>query len=549
MTTLSPSSGSGMPAGGDQNETGSFFSTSTFVSGLGLARDLLSATVPSVEAGFEIAINGVETGFGIGRSALTVSSQGADELGLGPAGSTLRTIDSIVGFAHECTKMGMGISKELTLHSIKLTDSILEETGVKNGETMRLLTSYVQSQKGLEGYETKAAMLGVARLLGELEGIEVRNPLTLMSGARELANLKHHHKLERKAMNQEKLINNPPPKLMSKEINELVYFMKFAAATYGYQALIFLNVFKHTNVNAWEVASDEHAIEALVGVPKTDLLRLVTKSEIYIPGHYVAIDRISKKVVVAIRGTMRAQDVLVDLVCEQTEFESIYDGDEIRKGKAHKGFLTAAQRLAGELHILVAEALRENPGYELVITGHSLGAGVATILTLLWARMPEFRDRNICAFAFASPCSLCPELSQAPFTKRHITAVVIGDDVVARLSLSSFKDLQRALTTVAPLTEIPNEEKVQIYKSLPRESLDQKLFSSGRVWVLDSEEHHGHHLEVNPMEFLHHIELSSSMFSVHLPSHYLQHLSDLKEALVDENDPRSWMEISKSGLL
>ena len=46
-------------------------------------------------------------------------------------------------------------------------------------------------------------------------------------------------------------------------------------------------------------------------------------------------------------------------------------------------------------------------GYELVLTGHSLGAGVASLLSLLLRS--RLRQPTVRCFGFATPCCACGE--------------------------------------------------------------------------------------------------------------------------------------------
>lgn len=222
---------------------------------------------------------------------------------------------------------------------------------------------------------------------------------------------------------------------------------------------------------------------------------------------------------------MSLHDVLVDLVCEQESFVACHEDNGEHLGKTHKGFLAAARVLAAELHEHVAQALTENDGYGLVMTGHSLGAGVASLLTLLWAPMPVFKSRNIRAYAFGVPCCLCYEISQSPFARAHITSVVLGDDIVCRLSLSTFKELQRDL--VALSEDFDFEEKMKILEKLPREDNAHKLFCPGRVLLLESTETNMIPCYVDPVTTLGHIELASDMFGVHRPDRYLEAMKKL----------------------
>ena len=165
---------------------------------------------------------------------------------------------------------------------------------------------------------------------------------------------------------------------------------------------------------------------------------------------------------------------------------------------AHGGMLRAARLLQQELlgeGGKLAEALRAHPGYALVLTGHSLGAGLAALLAaLLGPRLhlepemrgePETDGRHVTCFAFASPavvsldasalmshvtcapppcngmeryvmvCNNVPPLdapagapppSAQPF--RPAAAVVETSDVVPRFGLASSCDLRDALGAI-----------------------------------------------------------------------------------------------------
>src|SRR5438045_7027667 len=97
--------------------------------------------------------------------------------------------------------------------------------------------------------------------------------------------------------------------------------------------------------------------------------------------HFISLDHASKAVVLTCRGTLGFEDVLADLACE-------YD-DMIVRGttyKVHKGIHASALRLlAGNSRVLatLAAALEEFPDYGVVLCGHSLGAGVVSLLAIM----------------------------------------------------------------------------------------------------------------------------------------------------------------------
>ncbi|KAJ2797098.1 hypothetical protein H4R21_004453 [Coemansia helicoidea] len=145
--------------------------------------------------------------------------------------------------------------------------------------------------------------------------------------------------------------------------------------------------------------------------------------------------------------------------------------------RAHSGMLHSALLLAdpsSEVFKEVAEALRLYPEYGLVITGHSLGGGVASLLTLLWsqplfsaaegaasppgparalpaslagsarrfvttAKFGLVAPRPIHCFSYGSPCSTNAALSY--YCRGLVTSVATTDDFVSFLSVGAFVDI------------------------------------------------------------------------------------------------------------
>jgi len=79
--------------------------------------------------------------------------------------------------------------------------------------------------------------------------------------------------------------------------------------------------------------------------------------------------------------------------------------------------------------------------------GHSLGAGVATLLTSIWCDSGRLPSTEMHCLAFACPQVLDADL--AKLARNHTTSFVVGEDVVPCLSLATATELRDAILLVA----------------------------------------------------------------------------------------------------
>ncbi|KAF9580185.1 hypothetical protein BGW38_003271 [Lunasporangiospora selenospora] len=123
---------------------------------------------------------------------------------------------------------------------------------------------------------------------------------------------------------------------------------------------------------------------------------------LYSPRYYLLDDVETKQIVLVMRGTKSLHDVMIDLTCDTSDLwldhDTTPDTRRTKDGKkpltkkpfkVHSGFLKAARTIASPETIGIQEkikaALETRPDYSLLLIGHSLGAGIASILSLLWA--------------------------------------------------------------------------------------------------------------------------------------------------------------------
>jgi len=271
-------------------------------------------------------------------------------------------------------------------------------------------------------------------------------------------------------------------------------------------------------------------------------LKVHTENGLYMPVHYLAVDHSIQKVVISIRGTLSLQDCIVDLVCEPKEldpceWQSFYgDDNRIKFGSVHLGFWSAAQRLSKLIEADVKAALGKHPNYSLVIVGHSYGGAVASLLCILWAASDnwthqEFTRRNLHAYAFGAPCAVCSEVSKDKWVRQRVTSVVLGDDIVSRISLASFQEMQEQLVSHASGKiaddQILKGDQIKLADGRLRTKATKKLYCPGQVWHLDPElddaTSQNRALLINPVTsaYLNTIQISPTMFSAHMPQRYV----------------------------
>lgn len=151
------------------------------------------------------------------------------------------------------------------------------------------------------------------------------------------------------------------------------HFAKFAMASYGFTLLKLLGLMDESHDLFRDGARAVDVVLHQLELEMSDILVAnLDGDELGLPRHFVARDAASKSIVIVVRGTNSLSDVLVDLLCDSTPFSS---------GYAHSGMKDAAEALFTSTLPTLRTALEENNGFKIVTCGHSMGAGVAMLLT------------------------------------------------------------------------------------------------------------------------------------------------------------------------
>ena len=242
-----------------------------------------------------------------------------------------------------------------------------------------------------------------------------------------------------------------------KELFTLIHFSKFYLASYGwllywYQHLITglphlwasdccMCCRKRPGTHIGSCCHcDNTALNIVAGLADEDVIFTHFESRICLPCFYVAFDRETNSVVISIRGTMSFKDLITDGVASPAPMS--VEGID---GFVHSGMLQSANNIMNilEQHRILPELLLSvYKSNNIVIIGHSLGAGCAAILTLiLRAKYPSLAPRVRC-LCYGPPGGMM-SLNLSKHSEPFILGCFKGKDLVPRLArhtIAKFRD-------------------------------------------------------------------------------------------------------------
>ncbi|XP_077226100.1 uncharacterized protein LOC143859275 isoform X2 [Tasmannia lanceolata] len=159
------------------------------------------------------------------------------------------------------------------------------------------------------------------------------------------------------------------------------------------------------------------------------------------PPYLIYVDHKNADIVLAIRGLNLAKEsdyaVLLDNKLGQRKFDG---------GYVHNGLLNAAGCLLDAECDILRELVETNTNYTLTFTGHSLGSGVAALLTMVVVqnrdRLGNIDRKRIRCFAIAP--ARCMSLNLAVRYADVINSVVLQDDFLPRTA-TPLEDIFKSL--------------------------------------------------------------------------------------------------------
>ena len=171
----------------------------------------------------------------------------------------------------------------------------------------------------------------------------------------------------------------------------------------------------------------------------------------------ILVDTSKQKVVITIRGTISIEDMVIDLQYKPARLEKVGSicGTNLDGHCCHTGMLARSKWLYNQIKktkVLKTLYSEKSPfkDFGLVVCGHSLGAGCASLLAIMVR--PAFP--SVRCFAYEPPGGLLDE-ELAKKSEDFITTTVRQDDMICRLSHQNLDSLRDNFFDILTRIKVP----------------------------------------------------------------------------------------------
>eukprot|EP00536_Pseudo-nitzschia_multiseries_P012886 jgi/Psemu1/244944/estExt_Genewise1.C_5140003 len=199
----------------------------------------------------------------------------------------------------------------------------------------------------------------------------------------------------------------------------------------------------------------KRALLLVAGIPEANLVYAQFNNRLSSVPYCILLDHERSLVVLSIRGSLSLEDVVTDTLVLPESLEELGEryGFNGRGQYCHSGVLACFENVLRDLQRYGwLERLLEldYPDYHLRIVGHSLGAGVCTLLGyVLRSKYPSLK-----VYGFSPPgCTMTWDL--ATNCADWSTSFVLDSDIVPRLSVLALEDLRDEVLELIGRIKVP----------------------------------------------------------------------------------------------
>eukprot|EP00834_Sanchytrium_tribonematis_P005305 NODE_312_length_10013_cov_0.697801.p4 type:complete len:535 gc:universal NODE_312_length_10013_cov_0.697801:7908-6304(-) len=351
--------------------------------------------------------------------------------------------------------------------------------------------------------ENKNAILKIRDILISFQkGYDNLNPLQWMTG----------YLMIEKYYSQLKIPLETPCKIPILRINQ---FHDYAFSSYGWQGINFFNKGQGIFKAALQNNKNTTAIKQYLQHLKEDEFISYFQGDTEMPCHFICYDAVDKAIIVSFRGTMSFADSLIDFQTEYTPWEN---------GFIHSGIYRFVNKFESELLGEIMDQYDLWNAKQVILTGHSLGGAIASILGILWQIKQPF---PLQVYSFGCPPIL--SLNLASEHDHFIHSFIYRHDIVSRVSYGSVSDLVMIcanLMTTSYSNQSDAFDLIEKCKKKLKSNLPQfhhaKLYVPGQLYYIEEDI-----FEIN-REICEEIWfLPTNMYLDHLPGAYATILEKL----------------------
>eukprot|EP01053_Blabericola_migrator_P001845 Blabericola_migrator_1__1844@NODE_14_length_24048_cov_80_277428_g11_i0_p5_GENE_NODE_14_length_24048_cov_80_277428_g11_i0NODE_14_length_24048_cov_80_277428_g11_i0_p5_ORF_typecomplete_len866_score107_95Lipase_3/PF01764_25/1_2e04Lipase_3/PF01764_25/3_2e22DUF2974/PF11187_8/0_0039UPF0147/PF03685_13/0_77UPF0147/PF03685_13/97Hydrolase_4/PF12146_8/7_2e03Hydrolase_4/PF12146_8/0_078Chlorophyllase2/PF12740_7/0_11Chlorophyllase2/PF12740_7/3_3e03Chlorophyllase/PF07224_11/0_24_NODE_14_length_24048_cov_80_2774 len=218
------------------------------------------------------------------------------------------------------------------------------------------------------------------------------------------------------------------------------------------------HVTKHYGIKLQARSMPESVREFLSGTIRSDtddivIVDYLEKSEVHRPAYCLVVDHARRLILLILRGSVQFSDVATDVQCEI-----------VQETRTHDGMERAAGWFDIHLRPITTFLCTTHPTYDVRLCGHSLGGGVASLLTMKWLNItaiagPAPVRPKLRAYSYGAP-AICTSSIATNF-KQHIWSVTNGRDIISRLSYGSVRNMTKLLLAVCEQSKQAGDPRVQ----------------------------------------------------------------------------------------